>query len=242
MDQNTVEKLVRWIRYKVTNAHAKGCLVGMSGGVDSSVTAALCVRACPGAAWGIHVICRTLPRDTEDAILAAETLGIPLIQVDITEAFRSMADSLQEGGLDAMDRMAAGNLRARLMMAVLYHHAREKGALVVGTTNRSEMAVGYFTKYGDGGADLLPLGGIVKTDIWEMASLLGVPGRIIRKQPSAGFWPGQTDEEDMGFTYRQLDRVLLNQEQDIHIQAMVDRMAILNDHKKKRPPIPRIQI
>lgn len=242
MDQNTVEKLVRWIRYKVTNAHAKGCLVGMSGGVDSSVTAALCVRACPGAAWGIHVICRTLPRDTEDAILAAETLGIPLIQVDITEAFRSMADSLQEGGLDAMDRMAAGNLRARLMMAVLYHRAREKGALVVGTTNRSEMAVGYFTKYGDGGADLLPLGGIVKTDIWEMASLLGVPGRIIRKQPSAGFWPGQTDEEDMGFTYRQLDRVLLNQEQDIHIQAMVDRMAILNDHKKKRPPIPRIQI
>lgn len=242
MDQSTVEKLVRWIRYKVTNAHANGCLVGMSGGVDSSVTAALCVRACPGAAWGIHVICRTLPRDTEDAILAAETLGIPLIPVDITEAFRSMADSLQEGGLDAMDRMAAGNLRARLMMAVLYHRAREKGALVVGTTNRSEMAVGYFTKYGDGGADLLPLGDIVKTDVWEMASLLGVPGRIIRKQPSAGFWPGQTDEEDMGFTYRQLDRVLLNQEQDIHIQAMVDRMAILNDHKKKRPPIPRIQI
>jgi NAD+ synthase len=242
MDKSTLDKLIRWIRYKVTNAHAKGCLIGMSGGVDSSVTAALCIQACPTSAWGIHVICDTQARDTEDATLAAETLGIPLIKVDITEAYRSLAACLIEGGADALDKMAAGNLRARLIMAVLYHHAREKNALVVGTTNQSEMAVGYFTKYGDGGADLLPLGGVVKTGVWEMAGILGVPGRIIHKQPTAGFWPGQTDEEDIGLTYRQLDGVLLNQENDIHVQAMVDRLSILNDHKKKRPPIPRIQL
>lgn len=242
MDKSTVEKLVRWIRYKVTNAHSQGCLVGMSGGVDSSVTAALCLQACPNSAWGIHVICDTLPRDTEDAVLAAGTVGIPLMQVDITEAYHSLSAVLSTDGTGRLDKMAAGNLRARLMMAVLYHHAREKNALVVGTTNQSEMAVGYFTKYGDGGADLLPLGNVVKTGVWEMAGLLNVPPRIIHKQPTAGFWPGQTDEEDMGFTYKQLDRVLLNQENDIHVQAMVDRLSILNDHKKKRPPIPRIQL
>src|SRR5206468_3700353 len=107
------------------------------------------------------------------------------------------------------DRVARGNVKARIRMILLYYIANTQGRIVMGTGNKSELAVGYSTKFGDGGADFLPIGDLYKTQVREMASFLGVPKRIVEKVPTAGLWPGQTDEGELGIAYPDLDRVLL---------------------------------
>jgi len=139
-------------------------------------------------------------------------------------------------------RMAQANVKPRLRMTALYYYANILGYLVVGTTNRSELTVGYFTKYGDGGSDIMPLAGLVKWQVRELASYLGVPRHIIEKAPTAGLWSGQTDEGEMGISYTELDRYILTGEADDAVRTRVDSLSRAAQHKLTRPPVPNIPL
>ena len=231
------EEIAEWIREQVEKAGARGAVFGLSGGLDSSVVGATCRRALGEKVLGVLLPCHSVNRDGEDAMLMAEKFGIPTVTVDLCGVFDAMLGLLPEGRL-----LAKANLRPRLRMAVLYYFANDRGYLVVGTGNRSEISVGYFTKFGDGGADLLPLARIYKTDIAPMAAQLGIPPEIIEKSPSAGLWEGQTDEEEMGVTYRELDSVLKAIEEGRKPEApgpVVERVLSMmkaSEHKRQPPP------
>ncbi|MFN3966799.1 MAG: NAD(+) synthase, partial [Endomicrobiia bacterium] len=130
-------------------------------------------------------------------------------------------------------KIARGNLKPRLRMLVLYYFANKLNYLVAGTGNKSEIMMGYFTKYGDGGVDILPIGDLLKKDVIQLARKLEIPERIINKKPSAGLWPGQTDEEEMGITYKKLDKILESKSKNSKIENIIKK----TEHKRKPPEI-----
>lgn len=230
------DRLVQWLKAQVQEAGASGAVIGVSGGVDSAVVAALSKRAFPCDTLGVIMPCKSLEEDIEDARLVGSALGVPCREVDLAPVFDLLLEVMGPGAGGSL--MAKANLKPRLRMLTLYYHANNLGYLVLGTSNRSEMKVGYFTKYGDGGSDLLPLARMVKVQVWEAASVLGVPERVIRKPPSAGLWPGQTDEAEMGITYEVLDRYLLTGEAPSDALRAIETMAARSAHKLRTPLIP----
>ncbi|ODS41872.1 MAG: NAD(+) synthase [Candidatus Altiarchaeales archaeon IMC4] len=222
-----VEKITGWIKKQVEESGAKGIVIGMSGGIDSSVAAALCKKAC-GNTLGLILPCESGPEDLEDAKLVAGKFGVETQVIDLSEVFAGAVKPLGES-----DKKTQGNLKARLRMCALYYAANQKNYLVAGSGNKSEISVGYFTKHGDGAADFLPLGGLLKTEVIELAKSLGVPEKIIKKPPSAGLWAGQTDEEEMGFTYAELDRFLSTGEGKSDTVKKIKTMIKKNEHKKR---------
>ena len=192
-----------WITAKVSGAGLSGTVVGLSGGVDSAVVAALCKRAVGERALGVHLPCHSLDADSRDAALVAEALSLETVTIRLDEPFDAIRAALPPGS-----ELAEANLKPRLRMAALYHLAASRSDLVVGTGNRTEILIGYFTKWGDGAADILPIAALYKHEVLELARALRIPARIIEKPPSAGLWSGQTDEGEIGITYDQLDRAL----------------------------------
>lgn len=231
------QHLVEWIREQVREAGAKGTVVGLSGGVDSAVVAALCQRAFPHAAHTLILPCESSPADLEDARLVATSLGLHPVTIPLDEPYQALRRLLPAAPPDRQG-LALANLKPRLRMIALYYYANAHNLLVVGTGNRSELHVGYFTKYGDGGVDILPLGGLVKSQVRELARHLGIPERIITKPPTAGLWPGQTDEGEMGLTYADLDRYLLTGEAEAGVRERIARMHAASEHKRRLPPQP----
>lgn len=197
-------RIGRWIAEQVRRAGAQGAVFGLSGGVDSAVVGALCRKTLGRErVFGLLLPCHTEEPEMEDARLFAEQFDILLGRVDLTPVFDQLA-----GLMPSTPPLVQANLKPRLRMLTLYAHANARNALVVGTGNKSELLAGYFTKYGDGGVDLLPLGDLFKTEVWELAKALGIPDKIVTKPPTAGLWPGQTDEAEMGISYRDLDQIL----------------------------------
>lgn len=213
-------------------------VVGMSGGVDSSVVAVLAKRGLGDGVLGLIMPCHSDPTDVEHARRVAAKFGIKTEYVDLTPVFDRLVEALPPG-----DRVATGNLKARLRMAVWYYFANSRNYLVAGAGNKSEIKCGYFTKYGDGGVDLLPLGDLLKMQVRELARELGIPDEIIVKPPSAGLWEGQTDEGEMGITYEELDRALMAIESgdigqcDQEALACVRSMMAASQHKRALIPI-----
>ncbi|MDD4954028.1 MAG: NAD+ synthase, partial [Candidatus Omnitrophica bacterium] len=198
------EKIVRWIKDQVRDAKAKGIVLGLSGGVDSAVVAALCKKAVGQKnLLALVMPCQSHKQDLEDARLVARGLGIKTKVIELSGIYDNFMKILPGAG-----NLAKTNLKPRLRMLVLYYYANKLNYLVCGTGNKSELMVGYFTKHGDGATDLLPLGNLLKKQVWALAKELGIPERIITKPPSAGLWLGQTDEGEMGITYAVLDDIL----------------------------------
>jgi NAD+ synthase len=230
-----------WIKEKVEEAGAEGIVLGLSGGVDSSLTAALAKKALGDKVLGVLMPCHSDPTDLEHARLVAAKFGIETEYVDLGPVFDRLTASLPGGSA-----MAVANLKPRLRMATLYYFANSRNYLVAGSGNKSELTVGYFTKYGDGGADILPLGDLLKCQVRELAHELGVPEEIIAKPPSAGLWPGQTDEGEMGITYSELDRTISALEKgDTRScsEATLERvkaMRAASEHKRRPIPICKI--
>lgn len=230
-----VETLSSWIRGSVEKAGGKGVVLGLSGGIDSAVVAALAARAFPEAVLGVIMPCHSLPQDKEHGLLTAETFGISTRTVDLAPIYDSFLNSLKDEG--ESHQLAAANIKPRLRMTTLYYLAQERNYMVLGTGNRSELTIGYFTKYGDGGVDLLPIGGLVKGQVREVARFLGVPEVIINKPPSAGLWEGQTDEDEMGLSYKELDHYILTGEASPQLKEKIDRLHLTSDHKRETAPI-----
>ncbi|TEU18587.1 MAG: NAD+ synthase [Anaerolineales bacterium] len=235
------EQISGWIAERVREAKAEGVVLGLSGGVDSSLTAALAKKALGDKVLGLLMPCHSDPTDLEHARLVAARFDIETEYVDLGPVFDSLMAALPRGS-----DIAVANLKPRLRMATLYYFANSRNYLVAGTGNKSELTVGYFTKYGDGGADLLPLGDLLKSQVRELTRELGVPEEIIAKPPSAGLWAGQTDEGEMGITYDELDRTIAAIEKgdtrDCD-EATVERVkAMRGASEHKRLPIPICEI
>jgi len=141
-----------------------------------------------------------------------------------------------------VSRLSLSNVKPRLRMTTLYYFGSVHSYLVLGTGNLSEYTIGYFTKHGDGGVDLMPIAGLVKAQVRELAAYLGVPQPIIDKPPSAGLWANQTDEAEMGLSYLELDHYIRTGEAQPNVKERVDRLAALSEHKKRLPPIPKLDI
>ena len=233
--RNTIIQCQNWLRDQVSSANAKGIVLGLSGGIDSSVLAALGREALGhDGVLGVMKPCHSIPDDEADARLLAEALDVHFERVDLSGVF----DALCAGVGENLSSLTKSNMKARLRMVTLYAFAQSRNLLVCGTSNRSEFETGYFTKYGDSGVDLMPLAGFLKRDIRAMAKLLNVPERIITKAPSAGLYEGQTDEGDMGFTYDVLDEYLASGRiDDPKAQERIDVMRRRSEHKRKPIPI-----
>lgn len=230
----TIKKLVEWLQEKVNEANAKGVVFGLSGGIDSAVIAGLAKKAFPDNSLGIIMPCHSDPIDEEHAILVAEALNLETTKVDLSNSFDTLLDSMK---VENKNKMAISNLKPRLRMTTLYYFAQNNNYLVVGSSNKSEFTVGYFTKHGDSGVDILPLASFVKYEIRELARALEIPSVIIEKPPTAGLWENQTDEKEMGFSYDVLDNYIKTGEGPEEIVEKIQRMNAISGHKRIYPPI-----
>jgi NAD+ synthase len=238
-----------WLRQQVHAAGSRGIVVGLSGGIDSAVVARVAQLAMPDAVMAVIMPAHSDPRDAQDARLVAEAFKLPVMTVTLEAPYDALLAGAQqalEGALrglpaadDAAMRLAVANVKPRLRMATLYFVANRLNYLVAGTGNRSEIAIGYYTKYGDGGVDVLPLGSLVKSQVRALAQDLGVPAPIIDKAPSAGLWLGQTDESEMGFTYADLEEYLRNGAGSVApaVAMKIERLTRASDHKRALPPV-----
>ncbi len=234
-----VRDLVYWIEDTVMSAGCRGVVLGLSGGLDSSVLGVLCQRAFPNNVLGLIMPCYSNDKDKEHAEIVARQYDIPTKIVGLKAVYDALLYVLPDAKPDpSRAQIAQANLKARLRMATLYYVANQKNYMVAGSSNRSEIALGYFTKYGDGGVDILPLGNLVKKEVKELARHLGMPQIIVNKTPSAGLWEGQTDEEEMGMTYELLDRYLLTGDVPEEPKSRIEYKKAANRHKSKMPPIP----
>ncbi|HEX7364607.1 MAG TPA: NAD+ synthase [Dehalococcoidia bacterium] len=237
--QELSQKLVSWVINSVTSAGGKGAVFGMSGGIDSAVVAVLCKRAFPESVLGIIMPCHSGRVDREHAELVASKFDIPVKAVALDSVFDSLMKAVPNEGSSNTKEMAENNIKPRLRMVTLYYLANRLNYLVVGSSNRSELAVGYFTKHGDGGSDLIPLGNLVKRQVRELAEYLEIPRAIIDKPPSAGLWDGQTDEAELGLTYEELDNYLITGKAGAKTKEKIESKVRQSMHKRCMPPIPQ---
>ncbi len=203
IDLDRAKKVIEgFIKSSVDSGHMKGAVLGLSGGLDSSLVAALATNAL-GAKNVLGVMMpykQSSPDSLAHAKLVAEKFGFEAKTIDITQ----MAESYHE----QLDKLRLGNLLARLRMCVLFDQSKAHDAIVLGTSNKSEMMIGYSTWYGDMAAGVYPIGDLYKTQVRALAKHIGVPQVIIDKPPTADLWPGQTDEGEIGDTYERLDKIL----------------------------------
>jgi NAD+ synthase len=252
---NRGKQISDWLLARVNAAGARGLVVGISGGLDSAVVARLCQMATPGQVLGVILPCHSDPQDEKDASAVIEAFDLPSIRVDLEQAYDRLIDEMRVGlaGVpaeqrlptpleesDERSRVPLSNVKPRLRMAALYYVANSLNYLVAGTGNRSELTIGYFTKHGDGGVDLLPLGSLLKSEVRMLAVELGVPRAILDKAPSAGLWVGQTDEAEMGFGYSDLERYLIRGPDGVApaLALRLERMIRASEHKRGMAPTP----
>ena len=250
-----VERITRFIREAVERSGVRGLAMGLSGGVDSATTAALAVKAIGPEKVDVLILpdMETTPReDVKDAEELARHLGVKYQEVDIHGVYEAYSRFLPFH--DPEDRVANGNLRARIRMTILYYYANRNSLLVCGTGDKSELLLGYYTKYGDGGVDILPIADLYKTQVRKLAMRLGVPERIALKPSSPRLWPGQMAEEELGVSYEVIDPVLyLYVEKGRSLEEIVEETGVeekkveaiirrvhRSEHKRMPPPIARV--
>jgi NAD+ synthase len=249
------DKISDFIRNQVQEAVLKGAVISVSGGIDSAVALSLSVRALgPERVRAVTMPERdiTPESDITDVMRLADMLDVTCDTVEITEVMRVMREILPL--YDGSDLISTGNLKPRVRMTVAYHYANVLKSMVVGSSNRTEWLTGYFTKYGDGGVDIMPLVDLYKNQIRQLAVHLGIPDRIIRKKPSAGLWPGQTDEGELGISYDDLDLILFCRDRGMPEEETADELDIdqrlihrvfqrveANEHKRRLPTILRLR-
>ena len=235
---NIVIKIVSWLKEEVGRAGAKGVVFGLSGGIDSACVGVLCRKAFGDNCMGLIMPCGSNVEDEEMAFLLANKFSIPVTKISLDDSFKKILDVLPIPKNDVV----RANLKPRLRMLTLYYYAANYGYLVAGCGNKTEIKLGYYTKYGDGGADILPLGNLLKTQVKQLAKELDVPAEIIARRPSAGLCPNQFDEDEMGLSYDEADSILRaienNNTVDIDRCKLNKVTSMISNSQHKRDPIP----
>lgn len=254
--QKVIDHIVNWLKSYAEDAGIKGFVIGVSGGIDSAVTSTLCART------GLDLLCLEMPihqapSQVSRAIdhikwLQGKYEQVHMIQVNLTPVFDSLIDSLPQVEDEESRFMALANTRARLRMTSLYYFAALNGYLVAGTGNKVEdFGVGFFTKYGDGGVDLSPIADLMKSEVYEIASHLGINQDIIQAAPTDGLWgDNRTDEDQIGASYDELEWAMKMQDQgkdaeefegrEKEVYIIYQRLNRANQHKML--PIPVCEI
>jgi NAD+ synthase len=247
-------KIKDFITQSIEKSGLDGAVVAVSGGIDSAVTLDLTVKAL-GADM---VTALTMPerdvtskRDIMDVIQLCESLNVTCNTVDITPILRVMRDTLPN--YDITNRVTKGNIKPRVRMTIAYYFSNRDRRMVMGTSNKTELLTGFFTKYGDGGVDLMPLADLYKTQLRQLARHLKIPQNIIDKPPSPGFYPGHTDEDELGIDYTTLDLILYSLEKGSDASSIAEDLGIsnelvesvmkrvkANEHKRRLPLILRL--
>lgn len=236
-----INQLIEELKNKLKQTNCDGYVLGMSGGIDCSTVAGLCAKG-NIPCYLISMPCAESMKGTQknDAKLLADTFNLPLTTYNIAPIVLGIEDSLKYTNENMKfdtengnEEMAFANISPRVRMTVLYNIAQAHNLLVLGTSNLSEIVMGYFTKWGDGAADVEPLKDLTKTEVRILAKSLGVPQKIINKAPSADLWNGQTDEDEMGISYKDIDNYILfpTTVSDQNIINIVENAKIKNKHK-----------
>ena len=252
IDANEISIILKdFIKTYLLNSGCNGVVIGLSGGVDSAVVAKLCRNILSKK----NTRCVFMPDYTTPQLdfkhldFLVKKLDLYCEKKDIT----NLVDDVNKNSIIKPNKFALANIKTRIRMSLLYEFANMTNCLVCGTSNKSELLVGYFTKYGDGGVDIQPIGDLYKTQVRELAHYLNIPKAIISKPPMAGLWKGQTDEKELKISYKKLDLILAGLEQKIRIEEItkiagvkksdvehVNKMRVLSQHKRGTPLIPKI--
>ncbi len=229
MDYRKLSKSIEdWIEKIVSDASATGVVLGLSGGLDSAVSASLAARAIGSEnVLALLMPCRSIPGDTDDGARIAAHLGIECREVDLSPVLQEFIDT---GGLEETSIINLANIKSRLRMVMLYAHS--SGRLVLGTSNYSEIIVGYWTKWGDGASDLLPISKLYKDEVRKLAAVLELPQWVIDRVPSAGLWPGQSDEEEMGVSYSEIKAYSQGEGVSAAAASRIENMIESTEHKR----------
>ncbi len=242
--------LVQFIKDELNNAGFSKAVIGLSGGIDSAVSTYLASEALGAKnVYTVMMPYRTSsPESKADAELVVKDLGVHSQLIDITPMVEPLFETQK-----ISDNLRKGNIMARQRMIILYDLSQKENALVIGTSNKTESMLGYGTLFGDMACAVNPLGDLYKTHIWDLAEELGIPEKIIKKKPTADLWQGQTDEGELGFSYREADRLLYymidERRTDTELEAMkfpktfivtVRRKVRINQFKRRPPVIAKI--
>ena len=234
-----LREIEQFLKEYLENAHCEKYILGISGGVDSS----LCAALARNAVGKERLLCLIMPieshpDDENDALQLARELDLNYVTVDATEIFKAYVKELEQVG-EVFDRSTLGNLKARIRMSILYAYAQKYHGLVIGTDNADERYTGYFTKYGDGAADVLPIAHLVKGEVVEASKILGISSHLAERVPSAGLYEGQTDELEMGISYRDLDAFVLGKSVAPEVEKRIQHLHKISEHKRNEIPTPK---
>lgn len=233
-----LKQIEKFLQDYLIESHTDGYVLGISGGVDSSLVAALTASAV--GKEKLHCILipiESLQKDVDDGVKLCKSLSLNYKIINADEIYRQYISAFIDNKVE-LDKMSKANLKTRIRMSILYAYAQKHNCLVVGTDNADERYVGYFTKYGDGGVDLLPIVYLVKREVVEAAKIYRVPTFLAERIPSAGLFEGQTDEAEMGIKYKDIDDYLLGKPIDEEAKRKIERMHKISEHKRKDLPTP----
>lgn len=233
-----LDYLVDFIKEKVAEAHCEGVIVGISGGIDSAVVAGLAKKAFPQNHLCVWMPCESSALDETSKEELISALKINHTTVNVKPMFDAFKNEINAE--IAQSDLALANTKARLRMTTLYSMAQTKRYLVLGTDNMDEWYIGYFTKFGDGGCDLLPIVHLTKSEVREAAKILGVPEGIITRPPTASLWEGQTDEKEIGFSYDEIDQYLLTKKANDDLVTRIEGLHKISEHKRHGAVQPEI--
>ena len=236
--KNYLKDIEKFLKNYLESNDMNTYVLGVSGGVDSS----LCAALARNAVGKDKLHCLIIPidsakEDIEDALTLVKDLDLKYDIIDASETFHTYLKDFEKCGM-SFDRSTLGNLKARMRMSILYAVAQNERGLVIGTDNADERCVGYFTKYGDGACDILPIAHLVKAEVVEASKILGIRTSLAERVPTAGLYEGQTDEKEMGVSYKDLDAYVLGKEVNETAKNRIQYLEKISEHKRKPIPMP----
>ena len=233
-----IKDIEQFLKDYLNDSHMEKYILGISGGVDSSLCAVLAKNAVGKERLHCVIIpIESLPEDEEDALKLASEYDLNYTIIDASESFREHVKEFQRNGL-TLDKSTLGNLKARMRMSILYAIAQHEKGLVIGTDNADERYVGYYTKWGDGACDILPIAHLVKSEVVEASKILGMSSALAERVPSAGLYQGQTDEKELGVSYKELDDFVLGKKVSTTARKRIQHLHKVSAHKRKKIPTP----